>query len=74
MQKPLYNGCSDNCCAWCSLHRCSMTFRQVRAKDCLNKQCRHLVKVEDHPVWQQRARIKVLRRERKAALSAPTKA
>ena len=44
MQKTLYNGCSDNCCAWCSLHRCSMTFRQVRAKDCLNKQCRHLVK------------------------------
>ena len=51
-----------------------MTFRQVRAKDCLNKQCRHLVKVEDHPVWQQRARIKALRRERKAALSAPAKA
>ena len=73
MQRTLFNGCSDNCCAYCKLHKCGMTFRQMRIKDCLNKQCHHLLKLETHPVWKQRARTKALRKQRKAALSLPTK-
>lgn len=70
MEKTLYNGWSDNCCAYCKLHGCSMTAKQMRKKECLKKQCFHLVKNEEHQIWRQRARIKELRRERKAAYMA----
>ena len=53
MQKTLFNGYSDNCCAYCKYHMCGMTFKQIRVKDCLNKQCHYLIRKETHPVWQQ---------------------
>ena len=65
MEKTLYNGYSNNCCAYCKLHRCGMTVKQMKKKECLKKQCRHLLKNEEHPIWIQRLRIKELRKMRK---------
>lgn len=69
MNKTLYNGCSDNCCAYCKLHQCSMTVKQMRQKECLQKQCWHLVKNEDHPYWKQRTNMKHKRKARKESLN-----
>lgn len=68
MQKTLYNGHSDNCCAYCRLHNCAMTVKQMKKKECLKKQCRHLEKNEEHQIWQQRDRMKRIRKERKLML------
>ena len=68
VQKTLFHCYSDNICAYCRLHDCALTFKQVRHKQCLLKQCYHLQKNEDHPVWRQRERTKELRKARKAAL------
>jgi len=67
MQKTLYSGYSANCCAYCKLHRCGMTAKQMKKKDCLNKQCYHLEKYEDHPIWEQRRRKKEKRKAEKMA-------
>lgn len=69
MPKTLYNGYSDNCCAYCKLHHCSMTYKQLKKKECLKKQCFHLVKNEEHEIWHQRELIKQRKKERKAALA-----
>lgn len=68
MEKTLYNNYSDNCCAYCNLHNCSMTVKQMRRKECLQKQCYHLEKNESHDFWRHKARIKELRKERKENL------
>lgn len=65
MKQTLYNGCSDNCCAYCKLHHCSMTVRQMKIKECLQKQCWHLDKNEEHPYWRQRDVMKQKRKARK---------
>lgn len=69
MNRTLYNGCSDNCCGYCKLHQCSMTVKQMRQKECLQKQCWHLVKNEEHPYWKQRANMKQKRKNRKENLN-----
>ena len=68
MRKTLYNCYSDNCCAYCKYHNCNVTVRQLKQKECLKKQCRHLLKNEDHEYWKQRERTKQLRKERHLAL------
>ena len=65
MKLTLYNGYSDNCCAYCKLHQCSMTVKQMKGKECLQKQCWHLEKNEDHQYWRQREAVKQKRKERK---------
>ena len=65
MKQTLYNSHSNNCCAYCKLHQCSMTVKQMKAKECLHKQCWHLVKNEEHDYWRYRASIKQKRKERK---------
>ena len=70
MKKTLYNCYSDNCCAYCKLHGCSMTVKQMKKKECLKKQCFHLQKNENHDIWRQRERMKEIRKERKLALAA----
>jgi hypothetical protein len=42
-----------------------MTVKQMRAKNCLQKQCRHLVKNENHQYWRQRDLVKQKRKDRK---------
>lgn len=69
MEKTLYNGCSSNCCGYCNLHQCGITAKQMRSKECLKKQCWHLVKKEDHPYWKQREAMKQKRINRKQAIN-----
>lgn len=68
MQECLFNSYSNNCCAYCRHHHCSMTVKQMKAKGCLQKQCWHLVKNEQHQYWQQRETIKQKRKDRKFML------
>ena len=64
MNKTLYHGCSDNCCAYCHFHQCSMTVKQMKKKECLQKQCRHLVKNPEHAYWKLRESMKQKRKAR----------
>lgn len=70
MKQCLFNTSSNNCCAYCKLHHCSMTVKQMKRKNCLGKKCWHLVKKEDHQFWKQKAAIKNKRKERKQMLNA----
>lgn len=69
MKECLFNSYSDNCCAYCKLHHCSMTVKQMRAKSCLQKQCWHLAKNENHQFWRQREKTKQKRKDRKQAIN-----
>ena len=64
MEKVLYGNESNNCAAFCKYHNCCMTVKQLRTKECLKKQCRHLQKY-DHPYWRQREILKNNKKEKK---------
>lgn len=66
MKTCLYNTHSDNIAGYCKLHSCSLTVKQIKAKECLAKQCWHLQKNEDHDWWRQR---EVMKQKRKAKKS-----
>lgn len=53
----LYNTVARSPCAFCRKKNCSLTYHQVKAKECLKKNCWYLVKY-DHEVWKQRDRAK----------------
>lgn len=69
MKACLFNTCSDNVAAYCKYHRCYMTVKQMRCKNCLGKQCHYLVKNEDHQYWKQREVTKQKRKDRKRAIN-----
>ena len=69
MKECLFNSYSDNCCAYCKHHHCSMTVKQMKAKGCLQKQCWHLMKNEKHQYWTQREAMKQKRIDRKKAIN-----
>ena len=69
MRECLFNSYSDNCCAYCKHHHCSMTVKQMKAKGCLQKQCWHLIKNEKHQYWTQREVTKQKRINRKKAIN-----
>ena len=66
MATCLFNTCSDNVAGYCKLHHCSMTVKQIRAKECLVKQCWHLQKNTEHDWWRQREAMKQKRKAKKA--------
>ena len=68
MKACLYNTYSDNVAAYCKLHHCNMTVKQMKCKNCLSKQCWHLVKNENHDWWRQREVAKKKRKDRKQAI------
>lgn len=39
-----------NACAYCSLHNCYLSVKQMRKRDCINRDCKHLQK-EEHAFW-----------------------
>lgn len=39
---------------YCRLHKVTITLRQMRNRECLNKQCGWLKKHADHEFWKQR--------------------
>ena len=58
-----FNACKS--CGYCKRHHKHLTVKMLKQHDCLNKQCRHLVKNEEHKWWAQREKIKQKRKERK---------
>lgn len=68
MRECLFNTNSNNVAAYCRYHKCFMTVKQMRCKDCLKKQCHYLVKNEDHQYWKQREMTKQKRKNRKQAI------
>lgn len=64
----LFHTHSNNVAAYCKYHKCGMTVKQMKAKNCLQKQCHYLVKNEQHDYWRQRDQIKQKRIERKQAI------
>lgn len=65
MKECLFNTCSDNVAAYCVYHKRHMTVKQMRRKQCLQKQCECLKKNEEHQYWHQRELIKQKRIARK---------
>ena len=65
MKTCLFNTRSNNVAGYCQLHHCSMTVKQIKAKQCLGKECWHMIKNEKHEWWGQRERNKQKKKERK---------
>ena len=61
----LFGTHSDNIAGYCKLHKCSMTVKQIKGKQCLFKQCWHLEKNASHQWWKQREITKQKREARK---------
>lgn len=68
MKMCLYNTYSDNVVGYCKYHRCCMTVKQMKCKNCLGKQCVHLIKNESHQYWHQREVLKQKKKQRKIDL------
>ncbi len=66
--KCLFNSESNNCCGYCKYHLANLTVKQMRAKECLQKECRYLVKNESHSYWKQREIIKQKKKIKKQIL------
>jgi len=64
-RKPCQLGSRTNACAWCRLHRITVSPNQLKGRRCLKKQCRHLVPYEKHPIWAQKRAAKEFRAARK---------
>lgn len=54
----LNNTVARSPCAYCKKKCVSLTVKQVKSKECLKKNCWHLVKYESHEWWKQRERDK----------------
>ena len=70
MKECLFHSYSNNVVAYCRYHDCAMTTKQMRCKNCLDKQCRHFVKNEEHQYWRQRELIKQKRKQKKEIINA----
>lgn len=42
---------------YCKLHKSTMSVKQIKNRQCLRKQCRHLRKIKTHSWWEQRKQI-----------------
>lgn len=67
-RKTIFGNESVNYCGYCKRHNGVITPKQIKDKGCLNKQCWHLIKYDDHPFWKEREKMKQLRKERKEKL------
>ena len=47
----------NHCVGYCKFHKGYMTFKQIKKKECLQKQCKALEKLS-HPFWEQREKRK----------------
>ena len=55
--KTLYGTVARSPCAYCKKHNCALTWKQIKTRECLKKQCWYLKKY-DHEVWKQRDLMK----------------
>jgi hypothetical protein len=60
---------SDNVAGYCKLHKCGLTVKQIKCRNCLGKACWHLEKNEEHAWWRQREVAKQKRKERKEIIN-----
>lgn len=67
--QTLYGTCSENCAGYCRRHRCNLTVRQIKGRNCLGKQCWYLEKNEKHQWWIQREKTKQKRKNRKEEIA-----
>ena len=52
MKYRVLNGSiAKNPCAYCKLHRVSLTVKQVKYKKCIEKKCNYFNKYSKHPFW-----------------------
>lgn len=58
MEKSIYGGKTKNPAAYCALHNGTLSVKEMKKKQCLGKQCRHLRKNEQHEYWNQRLLMK----------------
>ena len=65
VKRCMFNTQSSNIAGYCNHHHKHMTVKQIKCMNCLQKQCWHLEKNEEHRWWAQRAEKKQLRKERK---------
>jgi len=65
MLKSLYNTeiNKKHCIGFCHHHRCYITCKQLKHKECLKKQC-HALERYDHEYWRQRELIKIKKKNR----------
>ncbi len=48
---------------FCFCHKVCLTAKQLKSRECLNKQCRYLIKYEKHQFWVERDRKKQLKND-----------
>jgi len=53
----------NKCVGYCKLHRCYLTEKQVKNMHCLQKNCKHLKRLE-HQFWVIREKIKQMRKQK----------
>lgn len=56
--KTIFGGKAKNPAAFCKLHNGYLTVKEMRKKECLKKQCYHLIKNKEHNYWEQRDALK----------------
>ena len=59
----------NHSCGFCRHHSCSLTAKQMKAKNCLGKQCDALERYTNHDFWRQHEQKKELRKARKQVLA-----
>jgi len=59
---------APNPVGYCLYHHATLSVRQLQRKECLKKGCKCLSKREAHPFWEEQAKRREQRRERKARL------
>ena len=64
MHKTLNNSYARSPCAYCKLHKCSLTVKQVKQRNCLGKQCWHMNRYE-HEWWKQKQALKEKKKQNK---------
>ncbi len=55
----------ENPAAFCKLHHSYLRVKDIKKRKCLEKQCYHLSRIDDHGFWEQRRLKQELRKERK---------
>lgn len=61
----MFNTKSSNIAGYCHHHNHYMTVKQIKCLSCLQKQCHHLKKNEEHKWWAQREQKRAMRQARK---------
>lgn len=65
MKRCMFNTQSSNVAGYCRHHNKHMTVKQIKCLNCLQKQCWHLERNEEHRWWEQRELTKERRKARR---------